>query len=220
MRCIGIDPGLYGACCVLDVDIRNLDKSFVIVDDNYYYPFWNYVKDIEFYDFATLVEKKTFTRRKNRKVEKEYKIIDVMHFEKFLKEKQPNMVFLEGVHSMPTDAHNSAFHFGMVYGQIKTVILLNKIKLQEIPINWKMKLINFIYNYNFLLLDDKEETPYNTKEFNLKLAQRIITDLFKKENTFIEKKKHHNRADSLLIAFVGLIDFFNLSLTSHSLSKF
>lgn len=210
MKFVGIDPGLMGSACAIEIAFpKNKQNDIIVLSGKYILPFWKYINKIEFYDFSKIIIEKN---NKKRRVKQE-SFIDVIDFNEWLQKiGKVDCFFLEGVHSMPNDSHMAAFKFGSIYGAIKTTILLSNQCLKLVPINWKSNLVRFLYDNFFIILNDiPNELPANSKEFNIYLAKNLLEKLINKNNTYFTKKKHHNRADAFLILFWALIEYFNIN---------
>lgn len=116
---------------------------------------------------------------------------------------------IEAVHSMPNDARKSAFKFGYLFGVFNSVLKLNNIDFNLVyPHIWKKYLaINKKYFYHKSYEDEKEyefDKKFKKQFAIMRLKNYISESDFKK---YIYYKKHHNRADAILIAIYGILNY-------------
>lgn len=167
MRVAAIDPGVNGGAAV--IELRDGDPLIVPLD---------------VFDLPTLGD--------GAKRE-----IDDLALIGWLKEWQPDHLYLENVWAMPSrpDAEtgerrgmgvSSAFKFGMAFGQIKTCVRGCKIPFTLVaPLKWK--------NTYGLKGPDKEN------------SRQMAIRLFPDAHQVLKLKKDANKAEALLIARYGLL---------------
>lgn len=183
---IGIDIGLNGAIAII--------KSLVDeIDDISSFP----IKIVEIYDMPKYNE--SYIENLNEII-------------KNIRKKHKNSYWMiEGIHSMPSDARKSAFKFGFLYGILLALLKANKINYNIVyPHVWKKNLMvdkRYLYNE----LHENNENEYNKiQKKNKKMFAIYRLKHYINESDFdkyIYLKKHHNRADSILIAIYGILDY-------------
>ena len=138
---------------------------------------------IEVFDIPTYDVLTGGTTRKGKP--KKRKKVDLMLLKKILinlRSKSAEVAIVEKVASQPRDGSIQAFKFGEVYGIVKASLIMLGFDLVEIsPQKWK--------KHHNLLNTEKED------------ARKLAIQIFGSE--YFECKKHHNRADSALIACYG-----------------
>lgn len=94
---------------------------------------------------------------------------------------------LEKVHSMPRDGHVGAFKFGANYGAWEALLISNHIEYDLVsPQKWK----------NAMIPSGMRKIIKDKKEQSLKTVYLFYPEL----KTKLYLKKHHNRAEALLLA--------------------
>lgn len=143
---------------------------------------------ILFYDTPTLQVKSG----------KSYKnVIDMPAAVRILQELKPTYLVIEKVQAMPGGGERSmgatsAFNFGMGFGIWLGIIAAMKIPYEQVhPATWKAKLMAG-------MTKDKDASRLRAMQIYPDVADRL------------NLKKHHGRADALLLATYG----FNYSLTN------
>lgn len=97
--------------------------------------------------------------------------------------------YMENIHAMPGQGVSSMFSMGDTFGAIRGVLACEGIETYFIsPKSWKKEL---------KLTSDKE------------LCRAFAIRLFPEASQYLERKKDHNRAESLLIAKYGYRDYYN-----------
>lgn len=93
--------------------------------------------------------------------------------------------WIESVGSRPTDGVAAAFSFGMTFGALRAIVACTKQPLNLVtPGTWK--------KYFKLPSADKE------------VARGFAINQFPEATKFLTRKKDHNRAEAILIAYYGL----------------
>lgn len=108
--------------------------------------------------------------------------IDGPRLYNWLGQVQPKRIILENVHSMPQQGIASTFRFGVAFGMIKSICQMwadNRIELVE-PAVWK----------GYFQLGSSKEA-----------ARQMALHLFPEEAGRLSRKKDHNRAEAMLIAW-------------------
>jgi hypothetical protein len=101
----------------------------------------------------------------------------------WLKDYSVQLAVLERVSAMPKQGVRSVFHFGFNYGQWDGLLAALKIPfIKDPPRLWQKGLIR------------KTDGP-DTKSRSLSVARRLFP------NADLRLKKHHNRADAILLAY-------------------
>lgn len=109
------------------------------------------------------------------------KTINVLALDRWIKAQTPDQAIIEQSWSRPDDGAMQAFRFGRSYGSVEATVALTQIPYMIVaPQSWKARF--------GLKGPDKEQ--------DRQCALRTIPSAAK----FLELKKHHNRADALLIA--------------------
>lgn len=97
-------------------------------------------------------------------------------------------VLLEKVHSTPNDGHVGAFKFGMNYGMWQGILSAHRISYISVtPQKWKNAVHGRVRNY----------PGRDIKQESINRALHLFPQLKK----FIYLKKHHGRAEALLMAY-------------------
>jgi len=206
---IGIDPGLSGAVCVIEFE-KEVEKYF-----NYVYQVRNKnvltfnwrkakIKNISFFDFRQVKREKIKTRITRKDFDT---YINVENFYNFISKYKHAYFFVERVHAMPTDSTVSAFKFGVLYGSVYSILRILHCKIIDVPINWRFLMTQFFYEHDPIIYKkimdinvDKDDDLYDVEYAKVLLNMWEIN-----HENLLYLKKHHNRADSFLIAIWGLI---------------
>jgi crossover junction endodeoxyribonuclease RuvC len=104
----------------------------------------------------------------------------------WLREQKPGYAFLEYASARPGQGVTSMFRYGCTYGALKALIAALEIPLTIVaPTKWKPAV-------GLIRGDDKE-------------ASRLrALQLFPEQAANLALKKHHGRADAMLLAYFGL----------------
>jgi len=105
-------------------------------------------------------------------------------------------VYIEDIHSMPSDGVSSAFSFGRHRGHLE--VILNKL-CKSVPILW-IRPSDWMAFFN--LKRDKKESKYNYKKRILEYAKSQIGTLKKQDLTL-------KTCDAYLIALYGYVTILN-----------
>jgi Holliday junction resolvasome RuvABC endonuclease subunit len=153
MKILGVDPGLAGAMCVIDV-VDGATPQFVAV-----------------------LDLPTIGNGAKRRV-------DARAVYDWIQRYEPQIAYIELAGVMPRQGISSGFRFGRAVGVLETVLALAKISTVVVaPAKWKA--------FFGLAGSDKEND-------RLKALQ-----LFPSAHDQLTLKKHHQRADALLLALYG-----------------
>jgi crossover junction endodeoxyribonuclease RuvC len=152
-RILGIDPGLAGAMCVIDVVDGVVGQPIAVLD------------------LPTIGD-----GAKRR--------IDARAVSDWIQRYQPQIAYLELAGVMPRQGISSGFRYGRAVGSLETTLTLAEISTVVVaPAKWKA--------FFGLVGSDKEND-------RLKALQ-----LFPSAHELLALKKHHQRADALLLALYG-----------------
>ena len=135
---------------------------------------------LNIYDIETIQIKK----------KKEY---DIKKIIKFLDQYSPDntLAVIENIHAYGSDSANRAFCFGEGFGVLKGVLTSYGFDYKLVtPQTWK----NFVFG-----------TKINENIKNISISKAL--SLFPDSAKWIKLKKHHNRAEALLIAYYGIQNF-------------
>jgi len=109
----------------------------------------------------------------------------VRQLERWTKAFDVRAVMLEKVNSTPNDGHVGAFRFGINYGQWQGLLSGLKVPFEMVaPVTWHARLV-------------RKEIAGTPKERSIRTVQLLFPGLKK----IVYLKKHHNRADMIMLAY-------------------
>lgn len=110
--------------------------------------------------------------------------VDSAALHKWIIEQEPDVAFIERAGVMPRQGNASGFIYGRAVGAIEATVTLAGVPLHVIePQTWKRHF----------------DLPGGDKE----AARQAVLALFPQTKSLIPRKKHHNRAEAILVAMYG-----------------
>jgi hypothetical protein len=110
---------------------------------------------------------------------------------RLVRQNAPTFAMIEEARSMPHDGHVGAFRFGCAVGDARSVFSTLEVPLHRVtPQRWKR---------HYGLTKDKEA------------SRNLAISLMPKAAEYLTLKKHHNRAEAILIALYANYYYFKIA---------